>query len=602
MLAFSQLSIKAIKERIISEEVTTNKVGLPATLPFWDDFSIARDTVSGTREWNGVVSQQWESTLSSDVFVNSTLAINPPSFNVATFDGLDKNGDFHVEDNSATGLADELVSANIDLSSYTQGDEIFFSFYWQAGGNVELPEEGDSLVLQFMNTDSAWVSIWQQEGNENQDETVFTQQIFRVTSPYISKNFRFRFQSYGDLDGPFDAWHIDWIYINSGRTGIDNGYPDRAFTGDLSSPLAPFKSVPIVQFNTDNRFIVNQEVEVSNLNRLDDYPIVASYELRNTIDNTTFVNDFERGYFLLNRSTRDTIQLLDSDLAPIDLTTVDFSSITGYDSVVLETEISLKSDDGFLDGSVVDLTVNDTIRQQYTLYNYYAFDDGTAEFAAGTNIRNGQVGVKFWVEQTDTVTHVDIHFPNISPIPQTAPSLLLKVLADLTETGQLRAQQITVKDTTGINTFTRYELERPVVVRDTFYIAYQQFINDYIGIGLDRSNPEASQYIYENFDGDWIQNVSLSGALMIRPVFESGAILTLSTPKKQEITVYPNPTRGQFSINGKYDLVELLDMSGRVLFTEKSKTSHFISNFEPGLYLLRIHQATNQTIQKIILK
>ncbi len=605
-VSFAQLEVRPIVDpqksrgRIL-ETSQTNAIS-PATLPFWDDFSLANRTVDENRIWGTDTTLQWEPELSANVFVNSTMAINPPSYNVATFDGLDANGDFYVRDNTATGLADELVSTTIDLTGKTVNDDVYFSFFWQAGGNVEKPEEGDSLVLHFMNSDSLWVPIWSTEGSEDINETVFTQQIIEVTTAYFSENFRFRFQSYGDLDGPFDAWHVDWIYLNEGRSNVDNGYLDRAFAGDLTSPLKPFKSVPLVQFNADNRFITNQQIEVSNLDATDLYPIDVAYSISNTMNNNVFISDADRAYAVLLPSEKDTITLLDADQTPINLADVDFSSITSFDSVVLQTSISLKSNDGVLDGTVVDLRVNDTIRQNYTLHNYYAFDDGTAEFAAGTNLRNGQVAVEFWVEQRDTITHVDFNFPNIAPVLQSAPTLSLKIFRSLSPEIMLTSEQITVEYNETRDAFTRYELSRPIVVTDTFYVAYQQFINDYIGIGFDRSNSDASQHIFENKDGDWIQNVNLNGALMIRPIFQNGVDFVLGNEPKSLLVIYPNPTNGTFQIQDEYEKIELLDLSGRILFSEKRKQLHNISKFRQGVYLLRIHQSNSSTIQKIILE
>ena len=602
---FAQITLKSLPNHDTSTRQTEKK-GVhqdisPAMLPFWDDFSISQKIPDSLRIWGADTMRQWEFELSSDVFINSTLAINPPTFNVATFDGLKANGDSYSNDGDAVGLADQLVSTDIDLSSKSISDNIYFSFYWQAGGNVERPEEGDSLVLQFMNINSEWRSVWKMDGGEQLDETIFTQEVIQVTSEYLSDNFRFKFQSYGDLDGPFDAWHVDWIYLNEDRKNIDNGYLDRAFTSSLTSPFAPFNAVPVSQFNADNRFIKNQQVGVSNLDALDIFPIDVTYILRNTMDNSVLIADSDRAYPLLFALEIDTINLLLADSVPTNLKTVDFSSITAFDSVVLQTEIALKSSDATLDGTLVDLRINDTIRQNYILHDYYAFDDGTAEFAAGTNIRNGQVAVQFWVERPDTLTHIDFNFPNISP-NQGGSTIILKILDDLTENGLLRSQQVTVTNNSARDAFNRYLLDRPVVVSDTFYVAYQQSVNDFLAIGFDRSNPEAAQHIFENIDGDWIQNVSLMGALMIRPVFKNGVELVSGHKTELQSGVYPNPTSGVFSILGEYEKIELLNLGGSVLFAQERRLSHDISKFERGLFLLKIHRNNAQEIKKIILK
>ena len=166
-LGFSQLTIKPI---IKINQIKTNRARTatvqdinPATLPFWDDFSITTDSPDSIRVWGSDTTLQWNYDLSKDVYVNATLAVNPPSYKVATFDGLNANGAFHA--GSDIGLADQLVSDTIDLQGKAN---VVFSFYWQAGGNVEIPDEGDSLVLQFyspnIETNEGWRTVWLKDG------------------------------------------------------------------------------------------------------------------------------------------------------------------------------------------------------------------------------------------------------------------------------------------------------------------------------------------------------------------------------------------------------------------------------------------------------
>lgn len=597
-LSFAQLIVKPINRGVDPKKARPQVDIAEATLPFWDDFSISDSSPDSLRVWGNDSSKQWDPERSRGVFVNSTLSINPPTYNVATFDGLDGDGNFYVRDNSAKGLTDRLASYPMDLSAYDSDDSVRISFFWQGGGNVEIPEEGDSLLLKLFNEDLDSLTFWKVEGSDQLNEAQFQQVIQEIPADFLTTNFRFQFEAYGDQDGPFDAWHLDWVYLNSSRSHKDTIYRDRALSGDLTSPFTPFKSIPVHQLSSD--YIRNQEVEVSNLHDTL-HTIEISYDLLNLIDEEQVVTDPDRLYLTLFPFEKDTLQLLTGSSAQQELSDFDFSAVQAFDSVVMETVIGYKTNDRPLANTVIDLRVNDTIRQTYTLHDYYAFDDGTAEFAAGTNVRNAQVALQYWLDQPDTLTHIDFQFPNISPILQSAPVLSLRVMRDLTETGLLRAQQVTVRDTTR-NTFIRYELDRPVVVADTFFIGYQQFVNDYIGIGFDRSNPEASQYIYENKDGDWIQNISLKGAMMIRPVFKNGATLTLATLPEKEMKIYPNPTDGLFQISDSYDKMQLLDLSGRVLLEEPRQQSHDISKFEQGLYLLRIYQKDIQITRKIILR
>lgn len=603
-LGFSQLILKPIikKEAATKNQrarTTSTQTINPATLPFWDDFSITTDSPDSMRIWGADTAYQWDYEDSKDVYVNATLAINPPSYKVVTFDGLDANGGYHA--GSDVGLADELISTQIDLQGKA---DVVLSFYWQAGGNVEIPEEGDSLVLQFYSpniiSNDGWKTFWSKDGGdiESHQDTVFTQVAVDLESEFLTQEFRFRFQSYGDKDGPFDAWHVDWIYLNENRGSEDFYYLDRGLTGQLTSPLAPFKSMPLNQFKlNEGAFTSSQTVQAFNLD-MELQPSEYILVIRD-LNNDTRVDSIEYGDEDPLFENPDPLSITIERF--IELGGIDLSAIPTEDSINLLSEVYLESsDDDFLDGTNIDLRINDTLRTQYLLHNYYAFDDGTAEYAAGTNINGGQIAVKFWLEQQDTLTHVDIHFPNIDP-PSGGSSLDLRIFKDLDDE-PIRTQNISVINAGSINQLTRYELTRPLVLSDTFYLGYQQSKNEYIGIGFDRSNPDASAYIYENKTGVWEQNVRLSGALMIRPVFAKVDSFVLATKRRENLTVYPNPTTGLIKINGSYKSISLTDFSGRKLLNQKAQNVHDFSGLQTGLYLLTIHRKEGDQTLKIIKK
>ncbi len=596
------------------------------TLPFWDDFSITNDGApDALRIWNGDTTKQWNSVLSTGVYVNATLAINPPTYRVVTFDGLDNLGQFYGD---GQGITDQLYSDTLDLSEFSEANDIYLTFYWQAGGNVEKPDVGDSIRLQFYNpsADTAngrpWEKLWSKQGSDNLATTTFTQEYFKIEQRFLTSSAIFRFQSFGDEDGPFDAWHLDYIYMDKNRTEeeiIENGYDDAAFTNDVSSFLLPFSSMPVHQFLLNNDLIENQQTSLTYLNQLPPDPITEdsilnlygaeiTYTLEILINSQFLVDDREKSAGILSNDLNFidlTLGLTDPN-NPLELNELDFTPLAQFDSVVLESTVyllpnrvgtSVLDEDG-----IIDLTINDTIRNQYLFHDFYSYDDGTAEYAVGVNERGDQVGVQFWVEEPDTLTHIDIYFPNIAPSSE-GETLTLRIYKNLTDQFPMRSEPINITTGAEINEFTSYQLSRPLIVTDTFYITYEQDANQYIGVGFDRSNPEASQYIYENITDEWVRNERIQGALMIRPVFKKVEDFTLGAPDEtRKPLVFPNPTHGIIKISSNYQWVHLRSISGQLLRSESMNDLHDFSEFAPGLYLLSIVNETETTTQKLVLK
>src|SRR5690606_23435407 len=72
----------------------------PLSLPFWDDFS----TVAP-----GYPDTLWVH--SNSVYISNGIGLNPPSINVATFDGLDSLGSpYNPNETSSVGFTDKMTS------------------------------------------------------------------------------------------------------------------------------------------------------------------------------------------------------------------------------------------------------------------------------------------------------------------------------------------------------------------------------------------------------------------------------------------------------------------------------------------------------------
>ena len=100
------IEIPLTKKHPGTERFRTQKTQAIDTLelPFWEDFSTS-SLVPDSTKW----------LIGENVNVNRGRGLNPPSINVATFDGTDMNG-IPYSDLNIAGEADSLVSQPINLS------------------------------------------------------------------------------------------------------------------------------------------------------------------------------------------------------------------------------------------------------------------------------------------------------------------------------------------------------------------------------------------------------------------------------------------------------------------------------------------------------
>ena len=239
--AKSQIMIRPLKKDVSNARIQGLQELDTLQLPFWDDFSTSLVNPDPVL-WSG----------GDVVTINSGREIQPPSLNAASFDGVNALGNPYNPNPEETGRADTLVSQCIDLSvlGADQNDSVFFSFWYQLKGNVEQPDPEDSLNLEFKDVNGEWQILWSALGSDT--GTKFDSVLIQVDPSYFHSCFQFRFQSFGNLSGPFDAWHIDYIYLNDGRESDDYGIPDRTITRRPSRVLDVYNAVPLSHFVRDS--------------------------------------------------------------------------------------------------------------------------------------------------------------------------------------------------------------------------------------------------------------------------------------------------------------------------------------------------------------
>lgn len=590
----AQFFIQPIESSYESGRVTTNEIDTTLTLPFWDDFS----TVSNTPDV-----YKWKH--GNDIFVNETYGVNAPTYQVATLDGLNRQGRAHRPSSSFPGPADSLISQPIDLSQLTafEKNTVYLSFFWQAFGNGELPDPEDSLKVEFYSVDSTWVTVWGINGGlENTSET-FNQEIIQVSGDqFFHKNFKIKFQSIINRGGPFDTWHLDYIYLNKSRSSNDIYHFDRSLSSPPSLLFSPYSEIPANQFFANQTaFLSTQNILASNLDNTP-HPLDYYYELKNLTTEENYLNASlgnGGGGAMLSLEQRQLVGPSIPSLPANNLDSQVFESKYYYNTgdKQLFEEVN-GSDTVFLP---VDLKVNDTITHQYTLHNYYAYDDGIAEYSSGINFENGRLVVMFAVEEEDTLTHIDVYFPDINPNNPAGKAINIIVMSELSDEGLLRTQPYSIQLSNSPNVFTRIKLNTPLIVADTFYIGYENTLDNLIGLGLDRNNVLASDYIFYYLDEEWIRNDELQGALMIRPVFLDGSEFLLSAPKNEtlSIDVYPNPTNGKLYISN-YDEAVIYNLSGKLLEKIYRQPEIDLSGYSNGVYLMKIFSKGRSITKKII--
>ncbi|HAI77288.1 MAG TPA: hypothetical protein DCM08_13705 [Microscillaceae bacterium] len=529
----------------------------PLNLPFFDDFSGTPTTVDTSRRWlpNG------------GTYVTNQAGMNPPSLNAVTFDGQNGNGaPYNFLLPLAKGLADQLISRPINLSTLTPANQVFLSFYYQVSNNEEMPDTEDSLRVQFLDNTGLWTSVWSVRGGVPMAN--FIQVLVPVDQArWFHAGFQFRFQSFGRLSGPYDVWHVDYVLLNSGRSAGDVTRRDIACVRPPTSLLRRYTAMPIDQFlvNPSNELNPTLNTTINNLNNVFN---VISYNcaLSDSLTNTNY-GLLPGGTFLINGATNG-INLgvnLNPALIPNTLTPkiikYKFNVLTGDNNTTIPP---------------VDLRINDTITGFTSLQDYYAYDDGTAEYAAGVNQRFGRVAVRYVLSKPDTITAVRINFVRMetSLVGENIVLFVWKRL-DNQASSQLYAKSYPVNYPPGRNNFITLTLDTPISLTDTFYVGYQQTSDLRLTVGFDRNNDASNNTFFSlNLGRNWSASEE-RGALLLRPVFSPvpfqpvTSLPLVPTLENDSLKVYPNPVRDILKISGvEVKSLHWVDMQGRVVLVQ----------------------------------
>jgi hypothetical protein len=599
LASFCQVSLAQFKIVPLQNTETTKTSSAKVAaiqLPFFDDFSTSFNTQDLSKWQKG-----------GGVYINNTFTTNHPTLNVATFDGLKANGSpYDFSNQLAQGATDSLTSQAIDLSKNILKDSLYLSFFYKREGLGEKPDLNDSLKAEFLTDGGKWQKVALILGDTAKIATDKFVQIFIPINKniFFHSGFQFRFLTFGKQSGQFDVWHIDYVYLDKNRSIKKPFYVDFACRNPMSSILSRYNSMPMPQF------LEKPTLELSGTIKSDVYNLSGG------------ANDVRVFYSVKNLLTNESF--IDS-IPPIQIESLSSKIIETKNNIAqqlkgskanVEVQFNIKSGDAPI------FTVNDKIKTNIILDNYYAYDDGTAEQAAYLKKGFGRVAVQFNLNKADAVTAIRIHVPP-TVTNLTGKRLTLQILSD--KDGKPDRILKTISDSTTTikyantpNAFIEYKIKDSVTVEGIFYVGYVQFTDDEpLVLGLDLNSPQFTNKHFYNISNEWI-NVGtdipktstfnpIKGSLMIRPVMagKTAKVITLATEEElqdKNLVISPNPSTGIFRWNdASLKNAEVFDMTGRIIFQEKTNNQEVnLQNLNTGVYFLRLSNEKNTFVRKIV--
>ncbi len=531
---------------------------------------------------------------------NYRFAVNPRSLGVVTFDGLDEMGFPYEIGTSITNYADKLTSKPIDLSNNLALDSIYFSFLYQAQGFGDIPEQSDSLVLEFYAKDlDQWFRVW---GTNGGSVLPFKAAHIPLTeNKYLKKGFQFRFRNYGSLAGSLDHFHIDYVHLRTASSHNDTLFKDFALVYPLNTLLKNYTSVPWDHYKNslDNKMADSLKIELYNGS-----PTAENYQdgfLSFSLDNV-FSLFVLPGFNLAEQQI---------NFFPREVLTSYHNLTNGnsFDKTLpgIQQSFTVKAN---ASAQFPNDLINDSTGFFQNFTNFYSYDDGSSEAAFGPTGSQARLAVRFDAYEADSLIGVSFQFvPSVVDVSNKL--FLLTVWSENDD----EPDQILYEDDvfnprnpiypTGDEQFvTYYFLDTiKVPVNTSFFVGWRQLDPERLNLGLDRNLDFSSKIKFSvNGGATWLTS-PFSGTAMIRPVFSTKLDQFIGINEETfDIKIFPNPTTDIFQIilpqeDNNLEKI-LLDQTGRILL-KTNENQIDLSNFSTGYFFLQIPQVS-QKLWKIL--
>jgi hypothetical protein len=589
-------------------------------LPFIDDFSKNTGYIPDQTKWQG-----------TSVYINNSYGMNAPSIGVATFDAINSKGELNDVGYIYSSPSDTLLSQPINL--VYPNDSIYLTFYFQAGGYGDLPENRDSLILQFSPDGNVWNTVWKAFPSatdstmteiyyRNGETSTYMRRVdslpkyffkahVKVDKPeYLTGSFRFRFINYASISinsftpgraSNADHWNIDFVYLDKGVTALDTLIEDVAVMFPQQPLTTVFEEIPWRHYNSDARaklFGTGIELKLVYQN--------LGWGTRNVGRHFEITPMFGNGEYFAVTTGYENIE--DFEVREVTHTVGDYDFYSDTDSAEFEIKSYITTDS---DPARADYRYNDTIIYYHRFYDSYAYDDGTAENGYGlfgVGSAAGRVAVQFYCFASDSLRGVYMYFNHTVGNVNENNRFRLAVWSDDNGVpGEILYVQNATKPTysDSLNQFVAYKFTKPIFIgrRETFYVGWMQTNDDFINIGFDRNRNHRDKVFY-NLSNLWEPSI-YEGSPMIRPIFSpaerfpENPVLPPENPASgiSGVVLAPNPSADYIRMNWADDAdnitakrIEIYNVSGRLIKIENSDNNIIsVSDLQAGSYIVRIY-------------
>jgi hypothetical protein len=482
----------------------------------------------------------------------------------------------------------------------------------QTGGLGDVPEAGDSLLLQFKNAIGDWTTVWNITGNV---ASIFTQYFIAIdNADYLFNTFQFRFINYVKNSGNMNHFHLDYVELNEDRSVNEARARAIAFAREPKGLLAPYSILPY------DHFLVNPTAYMSTSSNREFY-------MRNNSQNATALVLYDvEAKDEQNTSIYSFLATNASNIPPQSslVKTIDGFSLAGLtgDTPIITTKYTFLPNSTLtydsIEQQVYNNFNNNSVEKITRFHHYYAYDDGSAEVGyaldySGLPSGPGYTVVGFNLAKTDTLQGVDIHFNRAFEEVGNRP-IKIQFWADIAN-GPGKADTLIYEleavptYVNGRNGFARFELDTLIILpAGEFFVGWQQNSDFKINVGWDENYDQLNTNIYYNLVGNWAPLPSgFNGTLMIRPLIGKPIIPIVSVDKLDaiiEFNVYPNPSNGNVNINGKEPIqYQIFNLTGKLIMQSmEGKMEHSLQLFKKGIYICLVSNHKGSSTRKIIIK